>query len=208
MVKPHFELLFREYGLPEAIRSDNGAPFASTALGGLTKLSAWWVRLGIRLERIRPGCPQENGRHERIHLSLEKSIARIARANLRLQQEALEKFQREYNEERPHESLGQRTPAELYRPSPRIYEGHLPKPREYPDDWETRQVRGAGQMKWRNEDVAVSWVLAGERVGLEPRADGIWAVWYEHLELGLFDERKGKIQRHRRLKQSNPPAQQ
>jgi putative transposase len=199
MVKPHFELLFREYGLPEAIRSDNGAPFASTALGGLTKLSAWWVRLGIRLERIQPGCPQENGRHERIHLSLEKSAARAPRANLRAQQEALEKFRREYNEERPHEALGLQTPAELYRPSLRVYHGGLPKAREYPDDWEIRRVRGAGQMKWRSKDVAISWVLAGESVGLEPRADGIWAVWYEHMELGLFDERKGKIQRHRKL---------
>lgn len=199
LVKPHFELLFREYGLPEAIRSDNGAPFASTGLGGLTMLSAWWLQLGIRLERIRPGCPQENGRHERIHLSLEKSAARKPRANLSQQQEALEKFRREYNEERPHEALAQRTPAELYRPSARIYDGREPKGREYPEEWQTRQVRGAGQMKWQNKDVAVNWALSGQRVGLEPRGDGIWAVWFEHLELGLFDERKGRIQRHRQL---------
>lgn len=206
-VKPHFELLFREYGLPEAIRSDNGAPFASTGLGGLSILSVWWVRLGIRLERIQPGCPQENGRHERIHLSLEKSSARVPRANLSQQQKALEKFRREYNEQRPHEALGLRTPAELYQPSTRIYDGRLPKEREYPDDWQIRQVRGAGQMKWRGKDIMVNTALAAQRVGLEPRGDGIWAVWFEHLELGLFDERKGLIQRHRtlpRTKQKGP----
>jgi transposase InsO family protein len=194
MVQPHFESVFREYGLPEAIRSDNGSPFASTGLGGLTKLSVWWLRLGIRLERIRPGCPQENGSHERMHLSLEKSSARTPRANLREQQAALEKFQVEYNEQRPHEALGQRVPASFYQPSPRIYSGRLPPAREYPHGWLTRQVKRWGQMKWGGHEVTVSQALAGERIGLEPREDGRWAIWFEELELGIFDERKGRIQ--------------
>jgi transposase InsO family protein len=198
-VRTHFEMLFREYGLPEAIRTDNGAPFASVGLGGLTSLSVWWLRLGLRLERIRPGCPQENGRHERMHLSLEQSGARVARANLAQQQRALEVFRHEYNQERPHEALAQRVPAELYAPSPRVYPNRLPAPREYPEAWVPRQVRASGQIKWAGQDVSVSQALAGERIGLEPRGDGNWAVWFEMLELGLFDERRLRIQRHKHL---------
>jgi transposase InsO family protein len=203
IVQPHFEMLFREHGLPEAIRTDNGPPFATTGLGGLSGLSVWWLRLGLRLERIEPGCPQQNGRHERMHLSLEQSRAREARANLAQQQKALDVFRREYNEERPHESLDQKVPAEVYEPSERIYEGRLNPPREYPTDWETRAVRGCGQMKWRMKDVRVTQALVGERVGLEPRGDGLWAVWFETLELGLLDERRGRIQGHKRLPKSN-----
>jgi putative transposase len=199
MVKPHFELLFREHGLPAAIRTDNGPPFSSTGLGGLTRLSVWWLKLGLRLERIEPGCPQQNGRHERMHLSLEQSQERKARANLAQQQKALEKFRHEYNEERPHEALEQRTPGELYVGSPREYNGRLPEAREYPYQWTQRQVRTGGRMKWKGREVNVTLALAGERIGLEPLADGHWAVWFEHVELGTFDERKGKIQRHRRL---------
>ena len=195
LVRPHFESLFREYGLPEALRSDNGAPFASTGLGGLTRLSVWWLRLGLRLERIRPGCPQENGRHERMHLSLEQSAARSARANLREQQMALEKFRREYNEERPHEALGQRVPAALYVPSAREYTGRLPAGRDYPHGWQTRRIKRWGQMKWGGVEIGVSQALAGECIGLEPREDGIWAVWFEQLEVGRFDERTRRIQR-------------
>jgi putative transposase len=204
LVRPHFDMLFREYGLPEAIRTDNGAPFASTGLGGLTKLSVWWVRLGIRLERITPGCPQENGRHERMPLSLEKSQARVARKNLAAQQNALEVFRREYNEERPHEALELRVPKELYTRSPRIYTGRLPPPPEYPDDWQVRYVRPSGQMKWGGRDVSVTRALSGETIGLEPRADGVWAIWFEHLELGIFDERRRRIKRHRQLVWSTP----
>jgi putative transposase len=199
LVRPHFDLLFREHGLPQAIRTDNGAPFASAGLGGLTKLSVWWLRLGLRVERITPGCPQENGRHERMHLSLEQSGARPARANLAQQQEALEVFRREYNEERPHEALGQRVPAELYVASPRSYNGRLPAPREYPDEWRVRQVRGGGQMKWAGRNVMVSHALMGESIGLEPRGDGIWKVWFERLELGSFNERRNRIVRLKRL---------
>jgi putative transposase len=208
LVQPQFEKVFREYGLPEAIRSDNGSPFASTGLGGLTKLSVWWLRLGIRLERIRPGCPQENGRHERMHLSLEKSSARTPRANLREQQAALEKFRCEYNEQRPHEALEQRVPASCYTPSARTYPGRTPPAREYPHGWLTRQVKRRGQMKWGGHDVTVSHALAGERIGLEPRDEGQWAIWFEALELGIFDERKGRIQPITKLPkapQTTPP---
>jgi putative transposase len=203
LVRPHFELLFREYGLPEAMRTDNGAPFASTGLGGLTRLSVWWVRLGIRLERIEPGCPQQNGRHERLHLSLEQSPQRNARANLKKQQEALEQFREEYNEERPHEALGQQTPAELYVPSARNYEGRLPAAREYPEEWQIRSVRPGGRIKWQGREINVTRALSGERIGLEPKGDGIWAVWFEHMELGLFDEREKRIKRHKRLQTSS-----
>ena len=204
LVRAHMDLLFRERGLPEAIRSDNGAPFASTGLGGLTALSVWWLRLGLRLERITPGCPQENGRHERMHLSLEQSEARAARANQARQQEAFEKFRWEYNEERPHEALGLKVPAELYTPSPRGYEGQLPAPREYPEDWEVRRVRGGGQMKWHGQDVMVTSALVGEAIGLEPAGDGHWDVWFESLKLGRFDERRGRIIRCKTLQYSSP----
>ena len=199
LVRPHFELLFRERGLPGAIRSDNGPPFASTALAGLSRLSVWWVRLGVPLERIDPGCPQQNGWHERMHLSLEQSGAQRPRADLGRQPRALEKFVQEYNYERPHEALGQRVPAELYAPSARRYEGRLPAARVYPEDWTTRAVRGGGPMKWGGRDVPGSDALAGERLGLEPRGDGLWAVWFEHPELGSFDERRGRIRGVRRL---------
>lgn len=208
LVRAHFDLLFREYGLPLAIRTDNGPPFASTGLGGLTKLSVWWLRLGLRLERITPGCPQENGRQERFHLTLEKSSARAPRKNLGQQQEAFDALRAVYNDERPHEALDWRTPGELYVPSPRIYEGRLPDPREYPADWSVRQVRASGQMKWRSQDVSVSHALEWERIGLEPIEDGVWKVWFENLELGRFDERKGRIERRKKLpKPTKNPAE-
>jgi putative transposase len=200
MVKPHFEMLFREHGLPAAIRTDNGPPFASTGLGGLSKLSVWWMRLGLRLERIEPGCPQQNGRHERMHLALEQSAERAARANLTQQQRALEKFRQEYNEHRPHEALAQRTPTDLYTSSPRVYSGRLPAAREYPREWRTRQIRGDGRMKWAGQEITITMALAGERIGLKPIDDGKWAVWFEQMELGTFDERQGRVKGHRRLK--------
>jgi transposase InsO family protein len=199
LVRPHFELLFRERGLPLAIRTDNGPPFASVGLGGLTPLSVWWLRLGIQLDRIRPGCPQENGRHERFHLTLEQSAARTPRKNLREQQGAFAELQRVYNDERPHEALDFRVPADLYATSPRSYAGRLPAPREYPGEWVVRQVRGGGQIKWRSQEVCVSRALSGQRVGLEPVQDGEWKVWFESFELGKLDERRGRIERPKKL---------
>jgi len=132
-VQPLFIATFREYGMPRAIRTDNGAPFASTGLGGLSALSVWWVRLGLDLERIQPGRPQQNGRHERMHRTLKAATAQPPQANLRRQQEVFDAFRREYNEERPHEALGQRPPAEVYQPAPRDYPERLPEQRGYPD---------------------------------------------------------------------------
>ena len=135
-------------------------------------------------------------RHGVSRLSVYKWLKRFARSQ---QQQALEAFRREYNQERPHEALAQRVPAELYAPSPRPYPKRLPAPREYPETWMVRQVRPGGQMKWAGENVTVTKALSGERVGLQPQGDGIWAVWFESLELGTFDERHGRIRRHKHL---------
>jgi transposase InsO family protein len=183
------EAAFREFGLPLVIRSDNGPPFASTGLGGLSRLSVWWIRLGITPERIAPGKPQENGRHERLHLTLKLETVSPPAASGRAQQQAFDHFRREYNEERPHEALGLTPPARLYTASPRPFPARL-KELAYPDDWTTRAVRGSGQIKWGGLDVRVSEALIGERVGLEPIENGLWRVWFAQAALGWFDERR------------------
>ena len=144
LVRPIFEAAFREHGLPEAMRTDNGPPFASVGLGGLSRLSVWWIRLGIRPEWIEPGHPEQNGRHERMHRTLAAETTRPAARNRRAQQRVFDRFVREYNEERPHEALGQRPPAEQYRRSVRPYPSRLAEV-EYDDEWTTRAVRGAGR---------------------------------------------------------------
>jgi hypothetical protein len=194
-VKPLFIKTFREYGLPESIRTDNGTPFASTGLGGLSSLSVWWVRLGIQLERIQPGCPQQNGRHERMHRTLKEATAKPPKADLAAQQKAFDHFQQEYNHERPHEALEQRPPASLYSPSEREYPECLPEPRGYPDEWQKRVVRKGGQIKWKGHDISVGGALWGQQIGLQPVGEALWAVYFENLELGIFDERLGRIQR-------------
>ncbi|MHA3772929.1 integrase core domain-containing protein [Verrucomicrobiota bacterium sgz303538] len=193
IVKPIFEAVFREYGLPEAIRTDNGTPFASSGFCGLTKLSVWWLQLGIRLERSRPGCPQDNGRHERMHRTLKEATATPPRANLRAQQQAFDTFRREYNEERPHEALEGRAPAELYEYSVRRYPERLPECREYPKEWKVRRVRPSGQVKWRNVEVVITKALSGKHIGFEPNGDGLWKVHFNHHFLGEFDERAGRV---------------
>ena len=193
-VRGVFEACFREHGLPLRIRTDNGPPFATIGLGGLSRLSVWWVRLGILLERIEPGHPEQNGRHERMHLTLKQETAHPPAATLRAQQRSFDDWRKEYNNERPHEALGQRPPAEFYAPSPRSFPLGLEEI-HYPDDWQTRSVRGGGQMKWGGQDVAVTHALQGERIGLEPIDDGLWRVHFAHLALGLFDERKLKVRR-------------
>jgi hypothetical protein len=201
-VQPLFIATFREYGLPAAMRTDNGSPFATTSLGGLSALAVWWLRLGIRLERIEPGQPQQNGRHERMHRTLKEATANPPQGNLRSQQAAFEKFRREYNEERPHEALGQRPPAEFYAPAEREYPERLPEQRGYPDDWEKRRVRKGGQIKWRGKDVRLSHALWGQEVGLKPVGDGEWAVYFESLELETFEERTGRVRPVKRLHQT------
>jgi transposase InsO family protein len=199
-VKPLFIKTFREYGVPEVMRTDNGTPFASTGLGGLSTLSVWWVRLGIKLERIEPGCPQQNGRHERMHRTLKEATAKPPKADLSTQQKAFDQFRQEYNSERPHEALEQRPPASLYSPSPRSYPERLPEPGGYPDDWQKRVVRKGGQMKWKGRDISLGGALWGQEVGLKPVAEGLWAVYFESLELGMFHEQLGRIQRPEVLK--------
>jgi hypothetical protein len=197
IVQPIFAATMREYGVPEAIRTDNGTPFASTGLGGLSALSIWWLRLGIRLERGRPGCPQDNGRHERLHRTLKEATAQPPKASFRAQQRAFDEFRAEYNEERPHEALGGQTPAEVYTPSARDFPERLPKTPEYPVGWQTRSVREGGQISWQRENIMVTKVLGGHQVGLEPIGDGVWRVYFATHELGTLDERR---------KQIRPPA--
>ncbi len=206
VVQPLFINLFRAQGLPQAIRTDNGAPFAGQGLAGLTGLSVWWVRLGIGLERIEPGQPQQNGRHERLHRTLKEATASPPRANLRAQQRAFDTFRQEYNQERPHEALGQQPPASLYQSSPREYPERLPQQRGYPELWEKRRVRKGGQIKWKGQDVRLSQALWGQEIGLKPTGEGLWAVYFEDLELGLFDERKGRITPARKLMVQPNPA--
>jgi transposase InsO family protein len=198
-VRPLFEATFREYGLPRAIRTDNGPPFATRGLGGLSQLAVWWMRLGIDLERIEPGQPQQNGRHERMHRTLKDATARPPRANLRRQQEAFDTFRLEYNQERPHEALGQRPPAQVYQPSLRDYPQRLPQLRGYPDEWQKRKVRPSGQIKWKGLEPYISEALVGLEVGLEPIGDGLWAIHFEGLKLGTYDERRQQIRPIRRL---------
>lgn len=191
-VQPWFERVFRAHGLPAAIRTDNGAPFASLALGGLSRLSAWWVRLGIRPERIAPGRPNQNGRHERMHRPLKAQATQPPSANLVAQQRRFDAFVAEYNDERSHEGLGRTTPASHYAPSLRPYPETL-RPIDYPASQLVRRVRSNGEIRWGGGLIYVSGVLAGELVGLEAIATGLWEVCYSFHPLGLLDERTGKI---------------
>ena len=187
-VRAVMESTFREYGLPEAIRSDNGSPFASRAPGGLSRLSMWWIQLGIRHERIEPGCPEQNGRHERMHRTLKQETASPPKANRRLQQQAFAAFEREYNEERPHEALGWRTPADVYVASCRRYPARLPE-LEYPPGVHLRRISQQGSLKWRCERTFLSEVLARQTVGLLETEEDFFEVYYGPLLIGWFDGR-------------------
>jgi len=188
-VQAIFEAAFREYSLPEAIRTDNGAPFASRAIAGLSRLSVGWMKLGITPERIQAGHPEQNGRHERMHRTLKDATATRPAANRRAQQRAFDRFRREYNEERPHEALGMQTPAAVYTPSPRPYPARVPEP-EYPSAMQVRRVQRKGQFDWKHRDVFLSEVLWGERVGLEPVDDRYWCVYFAAFPIACFDSRE------------------
>lgn len=187
--KKTFEKLFRECGLPQRIRTDNGVPFASIGAGSLSRLSIWWIRLGIVPERIEPGQPQQNGRHERMHRTLKHSLGQPAEANRRRQQRQLDAFRRHYNEQRPHEGLAQQHPQSCYRPSGRPYPTHLPE-LEYPVYFEQARVHRSGVVYWRSLTIYVGHLLEGQQVGIEVVGDGLWAVHFGPVRLGRFDERK------------------
>jgi transposase InsO family protein len=184
-----FERIFREYGLPRAILSDNGSPFGSPGLARLSRLSLWWIRLGIAVERIVPGHPEQNGAHERMHRTLKAETTRPPDQSMEGQQKRFDEFRHTYNHERPHETLGQKRPATIYRPSPRPYPETLP-PIEYSGHLETRKVGQNGMMRWKNGVIFTSKTLCGEWVGLEEIDDGVWSLYYGPVLLARFDERE------------------
>ena len=189
-VRSCFERLFEQHGLPGAIRSDNGAPFASEqGILGLSRLSAWWVALGIDLERGRPGCPQDNGAHERLHLDVEKEL----RGQLAEQQAGFDEWRSTFNQERPHESLGMKCPAEFYKPSERKYEG-TPEDLAYPK-MQARKVAKGGSISWASQWVFISGALSGWSVGLQACQDGKQNVWFGRLLLGQLEERTLSFER-------------
>ncbi len=177
------EEIFHRYGLPKAIRSDNGVPFASNGLANLTQLSAYWLRLGIELERIRPAHPEENGRHERMHRTLKFETTRPPRSNLLQQQERFDKFVEEFNNERPHEALGMKPPRKVYKPSPRKLPSVLDEP-DYPEHDDVVPVNRIGHIYFRRKQIYVSAALAFQYVGLREETDGRWLVTFMKLDLG------------------------
>lgn len=185
--------VFKEYGLPRRIRSDNGSPFAAVTLGRLSRLSVWWLKLGIYPELIEPGKPQQNGRHERMHRTLKAEATRPASATPRQQQQRLDAFRHEYNYDRTHEALDMATPAGLYQPSPRAMPRQLLSP-EYPDRFEVRYVSANGGIRWRNDWVNLTSVLVGEHVGLEEVDDGEWDVYFGSYRLGRLHERYMRVE--------------
>lgn len=191
-----FEAAFREYGLPERIHTDNGVPFASVAPGGLSELGMWFVRLGIARERSRPGCPQDNGRHERMHKTLKEATAKPPKATARLQQKAFHEFQREYNEERPHEGLDYRTPQSCYHRSPRSMPRRPPE-LEYGDEMEVRRVSQQGSVKWRGERTYISQVFAYEPLGLKAADDRWLEIYYGPILLGWLDGYRHRFSRRK-----------
>jgi hypothetical protein len=184
-----FDRVFREYGLPWAIRTDNGAPFASPGVRRLSRLGAWWLKLGIRPEHIEPGHPEQNGRHERMHRTLKREATKPPEAELGSQQRRFGEFRREYNEERPHEALGQIPPAEVYQRSTREYPTKLTEP-EYPSHYEVRRVESSGIITWKCARVYVSASLDGERLGLLEVEEDVWRVYFGTYELGVIDGRR------------------
>lgn len=191
-VQAIFEAAFRECGLPQAIRTDNGAPFASRAIAGLSRLAVWWMKLGIVPERIAAGHPEQNGRHERMHRTLKQETASPPAANRRAQQRKFDRFRREYNEERPHEALGMQTPGSLYTRSDRFYPARVPEP-EYGDALLVRRVHPRGQFSWKHQDVFLSETLIGESIGLLPLDDRIYTVYFAAFPIARFDSHRRVI---------------
>ena len=188
-----FERVFKEFGLPNAIRTDNGVPFSTAhALFGLSKLSVWWLRLGIDIERIKPGNPQQNGRHERMHLTLKKEATKPAEMNFLQQQARFDDFIDEYNNDRPHQALNMKCPGEIYKCSQRKYEG-LPEI-DYPFHDKALTVTNCGRLCLEGKKINLSVVLAGQKLGIKEVEDKIWLVSFMHYDLGYFDEETCKLE--------------
>ncbi len=192
LTRHRFERAFRDYGLPERIRSDNGGPFSSPGLGRLSQLSVWWMRLGIVPERIAPGHPEQNGSHEQFHSVLDAETARPPAPNCTAQQQRFRRFRREYNEERPHEALGNQPPADSYIPSGRPFPRRL-LPLEYPGHTEVRLVSSNGCVSWNGGPQFVGAALAGEYVAFEEIDDGLWTLYFATVALARYDERHGQF---------------
>jgi len=180
-----FERVFTQYGIPDRLRTDNGVPFASNSFCGLTRLSVWWIRLGIRPERIRPGCPQENGRHERMHRTLAEDTIYPSAHTPKEQQQRFDTFCKIYNQERPHEALGNKTPAMLYRPSNRQMQTPLP-PMVYPPNMERLYVNHNGCVSWKGRYLYVGYKLASETIGVEMVKNDLWQVYFGVMRLGYI----------------------
>lgn len=187
--KPVFEKLFREVGLPGTIQSDNGSPFSATGLHGLCELSVWWIRLGIKHQRSRPGRPQDNGAHERMHRTLKEATARPPATTAAAQQARFDAFRREYNEERPHQALAGDTPASRWQPSARAFPEKLPPP-EYPGHFEKRLVSNAGCIRFKKTVLFISQAIKQEWIGLEEVEDSVWSVYFYDVLLARLDERE------------------
>jgi putative transposase len=188
-----FERVFKEFGLPDAIRTDNGVPFASpNALFGLSRLSIWWLRLGINIERIKPGHPEQNGRHERMHLTLKKEATKPASFNFLQQQDRFDSFVDIYNNQRPHQALGGKYPGDLYTPSSRPY--RPPEELEYPYHDRAIKVTRCGRLCIGRRKINLSTVFAGQEVGVREVADKIWLVSFMEYDLGFFDEDVGRVE--------------
>lgn len=190
-VQAQFELAFREFGLPERMRTDNGPPFASSSLGGLTALSVWWIKLGIIPERIEPGKPEQNGRHERMHRTLKDEATKPPCATLAEQQRAFDRFRHEYNDLRPHEALAQKQPAKLYATSRRPYSGQLRDP-EYGDDVIVRRADQHGRLDRKGKKLCLTRHVSREAIGLREIDDGRWELFFGPVLLGILDETRGE----------------
>ena len=206
-VRAAVEQLFERYGLPETIRSDNGPPFAGTGAGGLSRLSVGWLKAGIALERIDPGQPQQNGRHERMHKTLKAETAKPPAASKEEQQARFDRFRKDFNEYRPHEALGQQPPAAFYQPSPRPCPERLTEP--WYDPWHAvRRVRTDGSIKWGGDLVFIAEPLAGEPVGIAETESGHWIVRFADIDLGIIDHKTKKLHRFRAARPGRPEAKQ